>query len=122
MELTDEQRRIVRDMVMRAEDQEDLDAWTIKLLETVTPPRAEDRKMRIYVNRGLDWTPNKRAAHAVHAALEAVGMHQGQRVVVLDKGPTKIETLNVVIHDAGHTELEPGTLTAGTDWPNDSDM
>jgi len=28
----------------------------------------------------------------------------------------------VVIHDAGHTELEPGTLTAGTDWPNDSDM
>ena len=78
-----------------------------------------DKVLRIYLNRSLKEkaTPNKLAAHAVHAALEALGVHEGFRVVVLDAGPSKIEEMRVVIHDAGHTELEPGTLTAGTNWP-----
>lgn len=82
---------------------------------------AEDDKLRIYLNRNLDWTPNKRAAHAVHAALLALGIHPGTKVVVLDKGPTEIAKMATVVHDAGHTELEPGTLTAGTNWPKDSE-
>ena len=82
-----------------------------------------DRKLRIYMNRKLSdiISPNKRAAHAVHAALIAFGVHPNTKVVVLDKGPTEIEKMSTVVHDAGHTELEPGTLTAGTDWPEDSE-
>lgn len=83
--------------------------------------RGVRQKLRIYINRKLDISPNKRAAHAVHAALEAFGVHPGVKVIVLDAGPTKIEEMRVSIHDAGHTELEPGTLTAGTNWPNDSE-
>lgn len=80
-------------------------------------------KMRIYLNRTLKdkATPNKLAAHAVHAALVALGAHPDCKVVVLDAGPTKIEKMTTAIHDAGHTELEPGTLTAGTNWPEDSE-
>lgn len=78
-------------------------------------------KLRIYINRKLDISPNKRAAHAVHAALLAFGVHPGVKVVVLDKGPTVIEEMRISVHDAGHTELEPGTLTAGTNWPEDSE-
>ena len=80
-------------------------------------------KMRIYVNRSLDkiWTPNKRAAHVAHAALMAFGVHPGTKIVVLDAGPTKIEKMRTHVKDAGHTELEPGTLTAGTNWPEDSE-
>jgi PTH2 family peptidyl-tRNA hydrolase len=79
-------------------------------------------KLRIYINRKLEGiiSPNKRAAHAVHAALEAFGVHPGVKVIVLDKGPTEIEKMTTHIRDAGHTELEPGTLTAGTNWPDDS--
>lgn len=78
-------------------------------------------KLRIYVNRKLPMTPNKRAAHAVHAALTAFGVHPGTKVVVLDKGPTVMEKMRTVIHDSGYTELEPGSLTASTNWPEDSD-
>lgn len=91
-----------------------------RLRLALNPPHGKPEKLRIYVNRKLDWSPNKRAAHAVHAALTAFGVHPGVKVVVLDAGPTKIEEMTVVIHDAGHTELEPGTLTAGTNWPEDS--
>ncbi len=82
-----------------------------------------DRKLRIYINRKLSdiISPNKRAAHAVHAALSVFGVHPNTKVIVLDKGPTEIAKMRTVIHDAGHTELEPGTLTAGTNWPEDSD-
>jgi peptidyl-tRNA hydrolase, PTH2 family len=82
-----------------------------------------ERKLRIYINRKLEdtITPNKRAAHAVHAALIAFGVHPNTKVIVLDKGPTVIEQMRVAVHDAGHTELEPGTLTAGTNWPEDSE-
>lgn len=80
-------------------------------------------KMRIYLNRKLrdQATPNKLAAHAVHAALVALGVHPDCKVVVLDAGPTKIEQMTTVIHDAGHTQLAPGTMTAGTNWPEDSE-
>lgn len=80
-----------------------------------------EKKLRIYLNRKLDITPGKFAAHAVHAALLAFGVHPGVPVVVLEKGPTKIEEMRIHVRDAGHTELEPGTLTSGTDWPEDSD-
>lgn len=85
------------------------------------PQDRPQQKLRIYLNRKLDWSPNKRAAHAVHAALIAVGAHPDSKVVVLDAGPTVIEKMNTVVHDAGHTELEPGTMTAGTNWPEDSE-
>jgi PTH2 family peptidyl-tRNA hydrolase len=94
--------------------------WGIRVLNSPVP-HGKPQKLRIYFNRKLDVTPNKRAAHAVHAALEAFGVHPGVKVIVLDKGPTAIEEMRIAIHDAGHTELEPGTLTAGTNWPEDSD-
>ncbi|UDL15906.1 peptidyl tRNA hydrolase [Microbacterium phage Pumpernickel] len=102
-------------------------AKTLKLLREKgwTPPvkHGKPQKLRIYINRKIAnvASPNKIAAHAVHAALTAFGVHPGVKVVVLDKGPTVIEQMRTVIHDAGHTELEPGTLTAGTDWPLDSE-
>lgn len=97
--------------------------WTIDIISwgASRTQHGKPEKLRIYFNRKLDVTPNKRAAHAVHAALEAFGVHPGVKVVVLDKGPTVIAEMRTVIHDAGHTELEPGTLTAGTNWPEDSE-
>lgn len=94
-----------------------------RLQAALNPPHGKPEKLRIYLNRKLrdKATPNKLAAHAVHAALQAFGVHPGVKVVVLDAGPTKIEQMRVAIHDAGHTELEPGTLTAGTNWPQDSE-
>lgn len=92
-----------------------------RLRLALNPPHGKLEKLRIYINRKLDITPNKRAAHAVHAALQAFGVHPGVKVIVLDAGPTKIEEMRISIHDAGHTELEPGTLTAGTNWPEDSE-
>lgn len=94
------------------------------LFAAVRPPaHGKPQKLRIYINRKVAdvATPNKIAAHAVHAALTAFGVHPGVKVVVLDKGPTVIKDMRVVIHDAGHTELAPGTLTAGTNWPQDSE-
>lgn len=94
--------------------------------DTVEDPSGEGadsappEKLRIYINRNLDITPNKRAAQAVHAALKALGVHPGVKVIVLDAGPTKIEEMRISIRDAGRTELAPNTLTAGTNWPEDS--
>ncbi|UDL16387.1 peptidyl tRNA hydrolase [Microbacterium phage Zooman] len=94
-----------------------------RLRLALNPPHGKPEKLRIYLNRSLrdKATTNKLAAHAVHAALQAFGVHPGVKVIVLDAGPTKIEQMRVAIHDAGHTELEPGTLTAGTNWPQDSE-
>ncbi len=70
--------------------------------------------IRIYMNRNVEMTRGKFAAQAVHAALDAMGVNHS-RVIVLMGSPTKIRTMPVQIHDAGHTELEPGTLTAGAE-------
>lgn len=68
-----------------------------------------------YFSRG------KFAAAAVHAALTAAGVHPGHAVIVLGANAREIEHLSTVIHDAGRTEVEPGTVTAGTDWRPDRD-
>lgn len=76
-----------------------------------------DDKIVIYMNTNVKgWSRGKYAAHAVHAALEALGVHPGVPVVVLGAKPKDIKKMRIVIHDAGKTELEPGTLTAGTDY------
>jgi PTH2 family peptidyl-tRNA hydrolase len=122
MIVNDEQRKLARLMMRVAEDQEDVDAFLQAILDASTQPdHGKPEKLRIYINRNIDVTPNKRAAHAVHAALTAFGVHPGVKVIVLDASPTKIDAMRVSIHDAGHTELEPGTLTAGTNWPEDSE-
>jgi len=75
-------------------------------------------KIVIYMNDSLGkrWSRGKYAAHAVHAALEAFGVHPGLPVVVLGSKPRAIKRMRVFIRDEGRTELEPGTLTAGTDY------
>jgi PTH2 family peptidyl-tRNA hydrolase len=106
--------------IMQAESWEQAEDAARALFQ---PEHGKESKLRIYINRKIvdKASPNKIAAHAVHAALTAFGVHPGVKVVVLDKGPTVIEQMRVAIHDAGHTELEPGTLTAGTNWPEDSE-
>ncbi len=118
-DFTDEQREIIE----RIYGAESLTDALIAASDLFEPPHGKKKKLRIYVNRTIKdkASPNKIAAHAVHAALTAFGVHPGVKVIVLDKGPTAIEKMRVAIHDAGHTELEPGTLTAGTDWPDDSE-
>lgn len=82
-------------------------------------PEAEEPKVKIYMNTNITMSRGKFAAHAVHAALMAAGVHPGIPIVVLGAKPRDIENMRTSIHDEGRTELEPGTLTAGTDWnPN----
>lgn len=76
-------------------------------------------KMRIFVNSDVKMSRGKYAAQAVHAALLAVGAHPGVPVVVLGARASDIEQTQVQVRDAGRTEVEPGTLTAGTDWENE---
>lgn len=125
-ETSDQIRLHIRGETILLSEQEAIDArnqLSLSLASRGPSDLGPERKLRIYINRKLDdvISPNKRAAHAVHAALIAFGVHPNTKVVVLDKGPTVIETMRTVVHDAGHTELEPGTLTAGTNWPGDSD-
>jgi PTH2 family peptidyl-tRNA hydrolase len=75
-------------------------------------------KLKIFLNTNITMSRGKYAAHAVHAALTAFGVHPGTPVVVLGAKPRDIENMRVSIRDEGRTELQPGTLTAGTDWPN----
>lgn len=74
------------------------------------------KKLVIHLNTNIKMSRGKAAAHAVHAALMAAGVHPDIPVVVLGSKPRDIEKMRTHIHDAGHTELEPGTLTAGTEW------
>jgi PTH2 family peptidyl-tRNA hydrolase len=78
----------------------------------------EEQKLRIYINTnvGKKMSRGKFAAHAVHAALLAAGVHPGTPVVVLGAKPRDILKMRTYVRDEGRTELEPGTLTAGTDW------
>jgi len=74
-------------------------------------------RLVVHVNTNAKMSRGKFAAQAVHAALMAVGAHPGTAVVVLGAKPRDIEALRIRVHDAGRTEVVPGTLTAGTNWP-----
>jgi PTH2 family peptidyl-tRNA hydrolase len=82
----------------------------------IDAPTGSEEKLRIFLNTNITMSRGKAAAHAVHAALTAFGVHHGGPVIVLGAKPRDIEKMRVAIHDEGHTELAPGTLTAGTDW------
>jgi PTH2 family peptidyl-tRNA hydrolase len=83
---------------------------------TMVDAPEDDGRIRIYLNSNVKMSRGKYAAHAVHAALTAFGVHPNVPVVVLGAKPDDIKAMRVVIHDAGRTEIEPGTLTAGTDY------
>jgi len=72
----------------------------------------DETSVRILINENAKMTPGKMAAQAVHAALLAYGIDHG-RVVVLMGRPNQVKAMDVLVHDAGTTELAPGTLTAG---------
>lgn len=69
-------------------------------------------EIRILLNKNVTMTRGKACAQAVHAALQAFDVPHG-RVVVLGAKPDEVAACDVVIHDAGRTEVEPGTMTAG---------
>lgn len=71
--------------------------------------------MVILLNSSANMSRGKYAAQAVHAALNAEGVTHGA-VIVLGASPSEVAKLSTTVRDAGHTEVEPGTLTAGTDW------
>jgi PTH2 family peptidyl-tRNA hydrolase len=68
--------------------------------------------VRILLNSNVKMTRGKACAQAVHAALQAFDVAHG-RVVVLGGKPDEVAAMDVVIRDAGVTEVEPGTMTAG---------
>jgi peptidyl-tRNA hydrolase, PTH2 family len=70
--------------------------------------------IKIYVKSGL--SRGKAAAAAVHAALLALDVHPNVPVIVLSGNNKDIEDRRIVVRDAGKTEVEPGTMTAGTDY------
>lgn len=74
----------------------------------------QDERVVIHANSNV--SRGKFAAAAVHAALTAADVHPDLPVIVLGAKPADIGMLRTVIHDAGRTEVEPGTITAGTDW------
>jgi peptidyl-tRNA hydrolase, PTH2 family len=78
----------------------------------VRPDAADDPEVRILVNTNVPMSRHKAAAQAVHAALAAFGIPHG-RVVVLGGRPDEVAAMDVVVRDAGRTEVAPGTLTAG---------
>lgn len=76
----------------------------------------DERKLVIMVNDHAKMSRGKYAAQAVHAALLALDVHPDVPVIVLGGSPTEIAGMRTTVRDAGRTEVEPGTLTAGTDW------
>ena len=76
-----------------------------------------EEPLRIWWNKNLDGkiSRGKLAAHAAHAALAAYGIKYTHAIVVLAAGKGKIEAMPINIRDAGHTELEEGTLTTGVE-------
>lgn len=69
-------------------------------------------EVRILLNSNVKMTRGKACAQAVHAALLAFDVPHG-RVIVLGGKPDEVAAMDVVIRDAGQTEVEPGTMTAG---------
>jgi PTH2 family peptidyl-tRNA hydrolase len=113
-----------------ARAQETCDSWQSAADDTGMPLRYEvyelrpvtyraDGRLVVKVNTNVTMSRGKAAAQAVHAALELVGRHHGGPVIVLGGKPAEIEAMPVTIHDAGQTELQPGTLTAGAEWHSD---
>lgn len=78
------------------------------------PAPAEDpHRDRMVILASKNVTRGKAAAAAVHAALAHYGIDHGA-VIVLSEPPSRIEAeCDLVIRDAGRTEVEPGTVTAG---------
>lgn len=78
---------------------------------------SKEEPLRIWWNKNLHHkiSPMKLAAHAAHAALHAYGIEYTHPIVVLAAGKAKIEAMPIAIHDAGYTELAPGTLTTGVE-------
>ena len=71
------------------------------------------QKDRLTILANSNVTRGKYAAAAVHAALLHYGIDHGA-VIVLGSSPTQIEKeCSLIIRDAGHTEVKPGTVTAG---------
>ncbi|MCV7067985.1 hypothetical protein H7H51_23910 [Mycolicibacterium farcinogenes] len=77
---------------------------------------APERRLVIRVNSNAKMSRGKAAAHAVHAALKLYGIEYEHPVIVIGGKPDEILAQTVHVHDAGRTELEPGTLTAGASW------
>jgi PTH2 family peptidyl-tRNA hydrolase len=69
-------------------------------------------EVRVLLNTNVKMSRGKACAQAVHAALQAFDVPHG-RVVVLMGKPDEVAAMDHVIRDAGVTEVEPGTLTAG---------
>jgi PTH2 family peptidyl-tRNA hydrolase len=85
---------------------------SVDAVSIAIPERSDDR-ITLLVNSNVKMSPHKLAAQAVHAALAHYGIAHGA-VVVLGASPSKIRSqCDVVIQDAGVTELAPGTLTCG---------
>ncbi|MBN3507233.1 hypothetical protein [Mycolicibacterium nivoides] len=75
-----------------------------------------ERRLVIRVNSNAKMSRGKAAAHAVHAALKLYGIEYEHPVIVIGGKPDEILAQTVHVRDAGRTELEPGTLTAGASW------
>lgn len=75
-----------------------------------------ERRLVVRVNSDVTMSRGKYAAQAIHAALLLLDAHPGCPVIVLGERRSKIGRCEVVVHDAGWTELAPGTLTAGASW------
>lgn len=78
--------------------------------------RRRHRRLVVVVNSNLAMSRGKYASQAVHAALLHLGAHPGVPVVVLGGTRSDVEACETHVHDAGRTEVEPGTLTAGARW------
>lgn len=81
-----------------------------------SPTDSAAAKLKVVVNSNANMSRGKMAAHVAHAVLTAAGVHPDVPVVVLGGKPRDIQQMTTFIRDAGKTELEPGTITAGTDY------
>ena len=84
--------------------------------EDAEETEAPERRLVIRVNSNAKMSRGKAAAHAVHAALKLYGIEYEHPVIVIGAKPDEILAQTVYVRDAGRTELEPGTLTAGASW------